>query len=351
MSYDWKKTLISPDDSIGKALKIIDAQALRIAIVVDENLKLLGIITDGDVRRAILKDLSLETKVSSVMNREPVTLDDASSRDEAQKLMKEHNLLSIPKVKNGILVGLESFYDPNEIKAYDNPVFIMAGGLGSRLSPLTDNCPKPLLKVGDKPLLEIILNNFMSNGFVNFYISTHYLPKMIRDYFGDGSKWKINIEYVHEENPLGTAGALGLLPKDVSDLPMIFMNGDILTNVNLEKLLRFHNKEKPAATMCVREHEVKVPYGVVYGKSNQVTGMEEKPINRYFVNAGIYVLSPNVFKNVKPNSHLDMPTLLQKHINLGNNVKMFPIHEYWLDIGQASDYKKAQQDIKLLSLT
>jgi NDP-sugar pyrophosphorylase family protein len=224
----------------------------------------------------------------------------------------------------------------------------MAGGFGTRLRPLTDNCPKPMLKVGGKPMLEILIDSFIKSGFNNFYISTHYLPEQIRDYFDDGSSKGVNITYVHEESPLGTGGALGLLPENMAKLPLVLINGDILTKVDFGKLIEFHDNNKAESTMCVREYEYQVPFGVVEGEGNNVTSMIEKPIQRFFINAGIYILNSSVIDTVKPHNYLDMPTLLEQQIANSQTVVKFPIYEYWLDIGRMDDFNRAQRDYSSL---
>lgn len=221
----------------------------------------------------------------------------------------------------------------------------MAGGFGKRLYPLTQDCPKPMLKVGGKPILELILQSLVDAGFHRFYISTHYLPEMIREHFGDGSKWKVSIQYVHEDEPLGTGGALGLLPAGAIELPMILMNGDLLTRVDYRSLLEFHQRHQGAATLCVSEYESQVPYGVIQSEGHRITQIVEKPIQRFFVSAGIYILSPELIGRVAPGRRIDMPTLLQQEIGAGREVSMFPVHEYWLDIGRMDDLRRAQEDI------
>ncbi len=345
MSYNWKNILIKPSATIRDALNIIDSEALRIALVTDDDFNLVGVVTDGDIRRGLLKNLALTDDVSAVMNNHPLTVSQEVSRKEVVKLMQSRGILAVPVVKENKVVGLETLQRFGSQSQYQNPVFLMAGGFGTRLRPLTDNCPKPLLKVGDKPILEIVLDSFIKAGFVNFYISTHYMPEMIREHFGDGSKWQVSITYVHEAEPLGTGGALGLLPSDLADLPLILMNGDVLTNVDFERVLAFHNKNTACATMCVRDYEYQVPFGVINGEGNRIVSMVEKPIQRYFVNAGIYVVSPELRKSVQKNQRLDMPTLLEQAIANNNDVLMFPIHEYWLDIGRIEDYQRAQTDI------
>lgn len=350
MSYNWEKATVGYNATVRDALEIIDSEALRIALVVDDKMALLGVITDGDIRRGILAGCSLDENVGFLMNSNPLVIAAASPRAYALKLMKEHNLLGVPRVQNGRLVGFEPLYESLDIEKLDNLIFIMAGGFGSRLHPLTKNCPKPLLQLDGKPLLEIILEQFIAFGFVNFYISTHFLPEKIQDYFGDGSKWQVSIQYVHEDIPLGTGGALGLLPKDIIHRPMIMVNGDVLSKIDYRALLQFHNEENSVATMCVRDYEIKIPYGVVHGLDNKIIAMEEKPSHRFFINAGIYVLNPSVFESVEPNVYLDMPSLLQRYLDKGIDVSMFPIHEYWLDIGQPADYRKAQIDVGGLDL-
>jgi NDP-sugar pyrophosphorylase family protein len=292
--------------------------------------------------------LSLSSPVSSVMNTQPLTAKLGTPRKELVKFMEEKQLLAIPLLDGDKVAGLETLQRVGQQSKYQNPVFLMAGGFGTRLKPLTDNCPKPLLKVGDKPILEILLDSFIRAGFVNFYISTHYLPEMIRSHFGDGSKWNVKITYVHEEIPLGTGGALGLLPDTAPKLPLILINGDVLTNVDFERVLEFHNKHNSAATMCVRDYEYQVPFGVINGDGNKIISMVEKPTQRFFVNAGIYVVSPEVWRSVEQNSRIDMPSLLEQFIAKNSNVLMFPIHEYWLDIGRIEDYNRAQVDIRNL---
>ncbi len=344
MSYNWKNTVLKPSDSIKDALKIIDAEALRIALVIDDDMRLLGVVTDGDIRRGLLQNASLDSAVSNVMNKTPITADVGILRKDLVKLMTSKSLLAIPLVESGRVVGLETLQRFTG-RRYENPVFVMAGGFGTRLRPLTDTCPKPMLKVGDKPILETVLLNFIKAGFVNFYISTHYMPEVIREYFGDGSKWNVTISYVHEEQPLGTGGALGLLPDGLPELPLILMNGDVLTNVDFERVLEFHNKNNAAATMCVRDYEYQVPFGVINGEGHFIRSMVEKPIQRFFVNAGIYVVSPDMRKSVVKQQRIDMPSLLEKFIEQGSDVLMFPIHEYWLDIGRIDDFHRAQTDI------
>lgn len=352
MSHCWQKTLISESSTIKQALEIINSEALRVAVVVDQDKKLLGMITDGDIRRGLLNELVLTDSVVKVMNSKPITAQQGTSKEHLVELMEKKQILSVPLLdEDKKVIGLETLHSALSKDKYLNPVFIMAGGFGTRLRPLTDNCPKPMLKVGDKPILETVIKSFIKAGFTNFYISTHYMPEQIHQHFGDGSGLGISISYVYEETPLGTGGALGLLPEDMPrELPLIMINGDVLTKVNFQRLLNFHNENNADATMCVREYDYQIPYGVINGEGNQITSMVEKPVHRFFVNAGIYVVSPRVIQSVKKNQKIDMPTLLEQHMEERQKVLMFPIHEYWLDIGRMDDFNRAQADIHTLGL-
>jgi len=348
MKNNWQNILVEPSSSIQEVLKVIEKASLKLALVVDSNKKLLGTVTDGDIRRALINNRPLATPIDKIMFTTPTTALIETPKEELLCLMKKKDLLSIPLIKNGQVVGLETLHQAIQKKQYDNPVFFMAGGFGTRLRPLTLNCPKPLLKVGTKPILETVLINCISAGFHVFYISTHYLPEMIQDYFGNGDKWGISIQYIHETVPLGTGGAIGLLPKDLPNLPIVVMNSDVLTTVNLENLLSFHNETNASATMCVREYEYQVPYGVIESEEYQIKSMEEKPIHKFHVNAGIYVIGRKIIDSVKKNERIDMPTLLEKHLD--DKVMMFHFQDYWLDIGRIDDFNRAQTDIASLDL-
>lgn len=342
----WQAVLVPPETPLHDAIATLDKEGLRIALVVDSERRLLGTLTDGDVRRALLRQVPLTAPVSQAMNRKPVSATPEWTRERMLALMEEHQLLHVPVLDTlGRLVELETLHGLLHRRHKTNAVFLMAGGFGRRLQPLTDNCPKPMLRVGDKPILELIIENFISAGFHRFYISTHYMAETIRDHFGDGSRWGASIRYVHEEKPLGTAGALGLLPRDEIQQPLFMMNGDLLTNLNFDSLLKFHNEHDSLATMCVREYEHRVPYGVVESDGRRVRSMVEKPVHRYFVNAGIYVVSPQLLSAVDRGTRVDMPTLLEQQMARGREIQVFPIHEYWLDIGRMEDFQRAQFEV------
>ena len=337
----WKDILIAPDVTILKAIELIDASTLQIAMVVDDSYKLLGTVTDGDVRRAILKGISLNLPVSEIMFQEPTVASSHESRDAIIARMKSKHLLQIPLVdQNGCVIGLDVGDELIETPYRDNIVVLMAGGLGTRLGELTRNCPKPLLRVGNKPVLETILENCREYGFSKFYISVNYKANMVKDYFGDGSRWGININYLEENKRLGTAGALGLLP-ETPTLPVVVMNADVLTKINFKHLMDFHGEHKSVATMCVREYEFQVPFGVVQVDNHRLTNIQEKPIHRFFVNAGIYVLDPQAIALIPRNEYLDMPLLFDKLLKQQRETAAFPIHEYWLDIGRTDDFERA----------
>ena len=343
---NWKDALIGPESTLEAAIATLDRSALRIVLVVDENTRLLGTLTDGDIRRALLRHLPLSSSVKDVMCTTPLTAQLDWSRERILAVMENRQLLQLPLVDmEGRVVGLETLHALLEKRQFDNPVFLMAGGFGTRLHPLTHDCPKPLLNIGDRPILQHIVESFATAGFHRFFISTHYLPHMIRDHFGDGSRWGIDIRYVHEETPLGTGGALGLLPHGEIDAPMFMMNSDLLTTMNYQQLLAFHLEHRSHATMCVREYEYQVPYGVIQSEGHRIVSIREKPSQHFFINAGIYLLSPELVRSVRPGTRIDMPTLLQGAIDDGKKVIQYPIHEYWLDIGRMEDLKRARVDI------
>jgi dTDP-glucose pyrophosphorylase len=345
--YDWKKTILKQTDTMKMAITTLNQESLRIVMIVDDDEKLIGTITDGDIRRGLIKHLSLDTPVTDFMFRAPTIASETDSDESILLKMKELDLLQIPVVdSSGRVIRLMSYQHSAKKKKFGNPVVLMAGGFGKRLKPLTDVTPKPMLKVGTKPILENILNQFIEAGFYNFYISTHYKPDMLREYFGDGSNWNVTIEYIHEEKPLGTAGALGLLPRNLINLPILMMNGDLLTNIDFKELLDFHLKEGGDVTVCARQYDFQVPYGVIETTGKQITSIEEKPIHKFFVNAGIYVLNPSMLDAIGGISYLDMPNFLEEKINNSVQIIMFPVHEYWLDVGRMEQFEKAQRDIE-----
>jgi len=343
----WRNCLVNKTVTLKQAIEVLDKASLRVALVVSNDEKLLGTLTDGDVRRALLNQLSQDTPVTEVMNSKPKFAEKHWTESRILAVMEKYDLLQLPVLdEQNRLVGLATLHDVLNKRRHDNPVFLMAGGFGTRLRPLTNNCPKPMLKVGDKPILEQIMLSFIEAGFHRFYISTHYMPEVIRSYFGNGDRWGVSIQYVHEEEPLGTGGALALLPSGEIDQPMFMMNGDLLTSLNLHSFLEFHERHNGIATMCVREYEYQVPYGVITSEGKQVKSMIEKPIHRFFVNAGIYLLAPELVNSITNDIHIDMPTVLEQQISDGKSVNMFPIHEYWLDIGRMDDFKRAQSDLE-----
>lgn len=342
----WEAAVVAPGTSLEQAIQVLDKAALRIVLVLDAEGQLLGTLTDGDVRRALIRHQSLAVVVEEVMNPRPQTATREWSKERMLSTMEQLQLLQLPILDvQGRVISLESLHDLLNKPRHDNPVFLMAGGFGKRLRPLTNDCPKPMLKVGDKPILELILNNFIQAGFHRFFISTHYMPELIRSYFGDGRQWGVSIRYIHEEEPLGTGGALGLLPHDEIDQPMFMMNGDLLTSLNVLSLLDFHREHPGSATMCVREYDYQVPYGVIESEGHCIRSIVEKPTQRFFINAGIYLLEPELVRSVAPGTCIDMPTLLESEIAENRAVNMFPIHEYWLDIGRMDDFDRAQTEV------
>ena len=344
MATSWRQIVVSPEITIEDALKVIDAGGLRIALVVSNDGRLLGTLSDGDIRRALISRVPLTEKISKAMNHNPRVASESERQDKIRSLMETNDVLIVPLVdRDGRLVGVHNLKDLLEPRRKDNPVFLMAGGFGMRLRPLTHDVPKPMLKLGDKPILENTIESFINAGFHQFFISVHYLADTIKCHFGDGSKWGVEIDYIEEDRPLGTAGALGLLPP-LQNLPMIMMNGDLVTRVDFRALLNFHSDNKSAMTMCVRECEVQVPYGVVEAKEHRVRTVVEKPVHKFLVNAGIYVLSPDVVSHVPKNTKLDMPDFVGVLLSAGREVTIFPLHEYWRDIGQFDDFNRAVSD-------
>jgi len=340
----WRSCCVRPNSSIRETLTRIDESSLQIALVVDADGRLLGTVTDGDVRRGILHGISMEECVLRVMNPAPTVASSDDTRQRRLMLMQSRTIRHLPLLgEAGRLVGMEVLEDLLKPPRRDNLVLLMAGGLGTRLSPLTDACPKPMLPVGGRPMLEIILLNFVQHGFHRFCISVHYKASAVTEYFGNGARWGVSIDYIHEVDQLGTAGALALLP-EIPREAVLVMNGDVLSTVNLSQLLDFHLHEHALATMCVREYEFQVPYGVIRLNGHEVLAIEEKPVQRHFVNAGIYALEPEAVKLVPRNSYLDMTTLFATLVEKEKRVAVFPVREYWMDVGRPADLQKANGD-------
>lgn len=341
---DLERSLVGPATTITHALEALEASDGKIVLVVDEERRLLGTVTDGDVRRGILRGVGLDRPVTEVMNRTPVTGAVSEEDRQIKQVMRLGGYKQVPVVdQQGRVVDLKLLKDLLDVPVWDNLVVLMAGGFGTRLQPLTRSAAKPMLQVGDKPVLETTIEAFLNLGFHRFVITLHYRADDIVQHFGDGSSLGAEIHYVRETEPMGTAGALRQLPVQPEEA-LIVMNGDILTNVNFLQLLEFHNEHQAAATMCVRDYDFQVPYGVVEVNGHDFAGIVEKPIQRFFVNAGIYALEPDALDRVPPTGRFDMPQLYEALRGDDRTVSVFPIREYWVDIGEHSDLDKARND-------
>jgi len=342
---NYKNILLKPTSTIKEALQIIDTGAKQIALVVDEDEKLVGTLTDGDIRRGLLNNLSLEDSIEDIIFKNPTVCTMEDTKEDILEIAINKKLYQIPVVdKSGKLIGIKEVDELLKPKIKPNKVILMVGGLGSRLRPLTDEIPKPMLKVGNKPILETIILNFKKYGFINIVLCVNYKSEIIKNYFKNGSNFGVNIEYIYEEKRMGTAGALSLLKEKQPKESFFVMNGDLLTNVNFEHLLTFHQNHNAKATMAVREYDFQIPYGVVNIENENIKSIEEKPIHKFFVNAGIYVLDSSCIELIPKDEFYDMPTLFEKMIEMKNTTVSFPLREYWLDIGQMDDYKKANYE-------
>ncbi len=341
------------ETSLREVLRLIDANGKGIALVVNAAGRLLATLTDGDIRRAILAGIELEEPLTVLLDRkrrylsphrEPVTGRAEMTAEEMLQLLNRHQLHQLPLLDaQGRVVDLVTLDDLLPNYAQPMEAVIMAGGFGTRLQPLTNDTPKPMLPVGGRPLLEVAVDRLQRAGIRRVNVTTHYLPEKIIEHFGDGTGFGVDLNYVQEENPLGTAGALRLLPP--WEATLLVMNGDILTDMNFRSLFSFHREHQAVFTVAVRRYELRVPYGVVEGEHGIVSGIVEKPTFSLFVNAGIYLLEPAVRELIPENQRMDMPTLVHQLIDQGLPVASFPILEYWLDIGQPADYEQAQHDM------
>jgi len=337
-----KNILVYEDATIKRTLEIIDKGTMRIALVVDDRNTLKGTINDGDIRRAILNGYDLNTSIKDIYHKDPTTCTINDSKETIIQKAIINKVYQIPIIdNNGKLIDIEDLATLLTSKKRKNKVILMAGGLGTRLQPLTNDTPKPLLKVGSKPILETIIENFAAYGFTDIIISVNYKAHMIKNYFKDGSKFGVKITYIEENKRLGTAGALSLIDEPINE-PFFVMNADLLTNVNFSHFLDYHIQGNSVGTMCVREYDFQVPYGVIQTNNEKITSIIEKPIHKFFVNAGIYLLSHKILKLIPKDTFYDMPTLFEKLIEDNKNILSFPIHEYWLDIGKMEDFEKAQ---------
>ena len=342
MNYFKKKDLkictLNINSTIKDVITNLNNSSMQITIINSQSGNLLGVINDGDIRRGLLRGLDLSSKISSLIKKNPVVVEKNIPSKTVEYLMKTRGLLHLPVVdKNHVTIGLYSWNDHKPNKKIINPVIIIAGGFGKRLRPYTNNCPKPMLEIGGKPMLEHIINNLKSQGFRKILISVNYLSESIISYFKTGKNFGVSIDYIKEEKPLGTLGSLGHY-KEKSKKPVLIVNGDTLTNINLREMLNFHLKNKSHATMAVKVMNNSNPYGVVKSKGLLVESFQEKPVNKIYINAGVYVISNSVIGLIKKNLKIDAPKFLMQLKKKKKKVIIFPAHEEWNEIGTVENY-------------
>ncbi len=341
----WCQAILPASASILEAIQNLDKIAIKIVLVANEAGGLEGTISDGDIRRGLLKGLDLNSPITSVVHRDALVVPPEMGREVVMQLMVANKIHQIPVVdERRHVVGLHLWDEITTPPTRSNLMVIMAGGMGTRLLPHTENCPKPMLPVAGRPMMEYIIESAKSEGFSHFVLAIHYLGKMIEDHFGNGESLGVRIEYVREQSPLGTAGALGLLnPRP--DLPFVVTNGDVITDIRYGELLDFHIRQNATATMAVRVHEWQHPFGVVQTKGVDIVGFQEKPVARSHINAGVYALAPDALSVLSTDVHCDMPTLFERLQVKARRTVAYPMHEPWLDVGRPEDLKTASGQV------
>jgi dTDP-glucose pyrophosphorylase len=331
-----KNLVLSETATFKEAIQILDNNGNGFLAITNESGQLVGILTDGDIRRAILNN---KTELLEIMNTNPITMQDGESRKNIILHLKENHRKHMPIVDENMVLKDVVVLDEEEFNLKPNWVVIMAGGLGTRLGELTKNTPKPMLKVGAKPMIEHIIDMFVSHGFTKFMLSVNYKAEVIKEYFGDGSKFGIEVKYLEEKKRLGTGGALSLINIELNE-PFFVTNGDVLSSLNYEKLLKYHKEQSSTATMCIRRDSYQIPYGVIeVDNENNIKGMKEKPVKEFFINTGIYVLEPEVLNYVPKDEFFNLPSLFSLLKEKNKFTKSFEITDYWIDMGKPSDYK------------
>ncbi len=337
----WQQAVVPVNTTIGLAIRNLDQVAIKIVLVVNESGILEGTISDGDIRRGLLNGLDLNSPIASVIHRNPLVVPPELGRELVMQLMMANKIQQIPVVDAQYrVVGLHLWDEITTPPVRPNLMVIMAGGMGTRLRPHTENCPKPLLLVAGKPMLEHIIERAKLEGFTYFVLAVHYLGHLVESHFGSGARLGVQIDYLREESPLGTAGALSLL-KPLSASPFVVTNGDVITDIRYGELLDFHTRHTAIATMAVRVHEWQHPFGVVQTQGIDIVGFEEKPIARSHINAGVYVLEPAALKVLESDAQCDMPTLFERLQKGGERTVAYPMHEPWLDVGRPDDLRLA----------
>jgi dTDP-glucose pyrophosphorylase len=339
----WHKAIIQSDATVQQAISNLNEVAIKIVLVVNKAGELEGTISDGDIRRGLLKGIDLNSSINSVIHRNSLVVPPEMTRDMVKQLMVANKIQQIPAVdEHRRIVGLHLWDEITSTPERSNMMVIMAGGKGIRLRPHTENCPKPMLPVAGRPMLEHIIERAKAEGFRHFVLAVHYLGHVIEDYFGKGERMGVKIDYLRENTPLGTAGALSLL-NPLPEQAFVVTNGDVITDIKYGELLDFHTRHSAAATMAVRLHEWQHPFGVVQTQGIEIVGFEEKPIARSHINAGVYALDPYTLSELCQGTRCDMPTLFERLQAQSKRTIAYPMHEPWLDVGRPDDLVFANQ--------
>ena len=340
----WEHTLLGPDENLRKALSVIDSGARQMALIVGSERRLIGTLSDGDIRRWLIGGGTIEDCAGDVCTRIPIVGHSGTSKSELLAIMRSHGIHQLPVLDdNRTVVDFITIDDFLIVQERPETVVVMAGGLGSRMGALTQSTPKPMLPIGDKPVLQIIIEQFKDQGFVSFCLAVNYLSEKIVDYFGDGSNYGVSITYLSENKRMGTAGALSLLT-DVPEHPFIVTNGDLLLKEDFAASLDRHVRDEAALTVLARDYQMQVPFGVVREEEGAMVEIVEKPVHTFKVNAGVYILSPSVLGLIPKDSFFDMPDLVNNCVAKGLRTNSQRIEGYWIDIGQVSDYERAQRE-------
>jgi len=348
-----KDVCVSDGCSVREAMSCIDKTGCGIALVVDDSMHLIGTISDGDYRRAVMDGCDLEMSANALIKQKdntlfakPITAKKGSNSDEWLDIMRMRGVRQIIVVDDDErVVDFARLDDLVPERSSPLRAIVIAGGFGLRMRPLTDNLPKPMLPVGGKPVMEHVVDQLKNAGITHISVATHYKPEQIENYFGDGSSFGVKINYINEDEPLGTGGAVGLLPQ--SNDTTLVVNGDILTQVNFRSMMNCHQEHKADMTVAVRRYSMQVPFGVVECDGHNILSINEKPSMNFLVNAGFYLIEPSVYQFIPRGKRFDMTDLIGWLRKANRPIVSFPVIEYWLDIGQHADYLKAQQDVKL----